>query len=189
MPKTTRARVARVEIIVEISLTRTHLIMKVALLYIIMTVTSCLVEPAAARILRAEQRAREERSAHWLFGLGAAGGTYAGSGRLYRTWQPGGMAYRPIRHQLLSRNQRVAASLTAAAAGITAARQLIEKGGDGADMARSLGKLGVVVVGPFDNAWQSLQQKRAAAELRRKDARRKAWLREKTKQAIVYRPD
>ena len=60
---------------------------------------------------------------------------------------------------------------------------------DGALPARRAGRLPLSVTDRFEGAWQRAKARRADAERRRKDAQHKQWLRENTKQAVVYRRD
>ena len=153
--------------------------------------TLLLLAPVAAGRGWRQQRLREEQGAQGVFGVTAAGLTYgATSGRFfYSTWSPPSVAYRAIRRPLLSQNQRVAAALAAACAGITLAREVTSNEGELAQLARRAGCLPLSVTDRFEGAWQRARARRADAERRRKDAQHKQWLRENTKQAVVIRRD
>lgn len=137
---------------------------------------------------RSQHRIREERGSKIAFGVFMGCGAYFGSGQLYTTWQPGGMAYRPIRRQLLSPNQRAAASFAGAAFGITAARQLLASHGNGERFALWVGRVPVALQDLVDDALLRLKAKRLELERQRREAERKAWLRENTRRATIVRP-
>ena len=136
-----------------------------------------------------QMRRREEEGGQVAFAIAGAVSAYTGTAQLYTTWQPGGMAYRPIRRRLLSENQRIAASLAAAAAGISAARWLADNAEAGSRIVRVAGKVPVALADRVTDAWWSMQAKRAETERLRKEAKRKAWLRDNTRKAVVYRRD
>ena len=137
---------------------------------------------------RSQHRIREERGSKIAFGVFMGCGAYFGSGQLYTTWQPGGMAYRPIRRQLLSPNQRAAASFAGAAFGITVARQLLASHGNGERFALWVGRVPVALQDLVDDALLRLKAKRLELERQRREAERKAWLRENTRRATIVRP-
>ena len=137
---------------------------------------------------RSQHRIREERGSKIAFGVFMGCGAYFGSGQLYTTWQPGGMAYRPIRRQLLSPNQRAAASFAGAAFGITAARQLLASHGNGERFALWVGRGPVALQDLVEDALLRLKAKRLELERQRREAERKAWLRENTRRATIVRP-
>ena len=137
---------------------------------------------------RSQHSIREERSSKIAFGVFVGCGAYFGSGQLYTSWQPGGMAIRPIRRQLLSPNQRAAASFAGAALGITAARQLLASHGNGERFALWVGQVPIVLQDLVDDALLRLRAKRLELERQRREAERKAWLRENTRRATIVRP-
>jgi hypothetical protein len=137
---------------------------------------------------RSQHRIREERGSKIAFGVFMGCGAYFGSGQLYTTWQPGGMAYRPIRRQLLSPNQRAAASFAGAAFGITVARQLLASHGNGERFALWVGRGPVALQDLVEDALLRLKAKRLELERQRREAERKAWLRENTRRATIVRP-
>ena len=134
-----------------------------------------------------QQRHREEKGAQAALGAIFSGATYLGTGNLYSLWQPPSVAYRPIRRAMLSQNQRVGAAFAAGAAGIIAARKLVAANNEMSVLVLGLGKLPLMAADGVDDFWQDIQARRAEAQRRRRAARRKQWLRENTKQAVVYR--
>lgn len=128
-----------------------------------------------------QRRQAEVRSAKLVTAAATSAAAYVASGTLTKTWQPGGMAVRALKRPLLATDQRVAASLAAAALLTVAVGSVAEGDSELSRGARWVGRQGLRVTDSVRDRWEARGNRRRAEEQQR-------WLREHTSAARIVVP-